>query len=139
LVANVLTKKATYGECLTIYGGEQWRPILHVKDVAHAVLFCLEKDITGLYNLSNSNWTISDLALEIKRFIPNVQIKRQEALFEDQRNYMVSCEKIAKKGWVPKHSLAEGILEIHKIFKERRVKDPNHVVYSNENFLKGQM
>ena len=39
LVVNVLTLKASLGDTLKVFGGEQWRPLLHVKDVANAILF----------------------------------------------------------------------------------------------------
>ena len=61
LVANILSMRAAKGETLTIFGGEQWRPLLHVRDVSTAILHGLKNDITGLYNLSYKNYTISEL------------------------------------------------------------------------------
>ena len=61
LVTNVLTLKATNGQPLTVFGGEQWRPLLHVKDVSTAIGYCLGNDITGLYNLSYKNYTIREI------------------------------------------------------------------------------
>lgn len=136
LVVNILTKKGTLGEPLTVYGGGQWRPLLHVKDVAEAIRFGIENDVDGLYNLSNENYQIKDVAYEIKKVIPEVVISFYNVKFEDLRNYRVDPKRFKSLGWEPKHSLEEGILEIHKIIKEKRIKDPTDFNYSNAAYLK---
>lgn len=136
LVANVLTKKATLGEELTVFGGDQWRPLLHVKDVAHAFYFGLINDINGLYNLHRENVTIRSVAECIKTIIPTASINYQTMQFEDARNYKVSSDKIRKYGWLPKISIEEGIIELNKIIIEGRVKNVNDSIYSNEAYLK---
>ncbi|SVC61674.1 uncharacterized protein METZ01_LOCUS314528, partial [marine metagenome] len=90
LVVNILSKKATMGETLNVFGGEQWRPLLHVKDVANAVIFSLKNDLKGLYNLSYNNYQIKEIANEIKEIIPKTEIHYSEKQFEDLRNYKVN-------------------------------------------------
>ena len=136
LVANVLAYKASVGEELSVFGGEQWRPLLHVKDVAEATAFCLSRKINGLYNLSEDNYRISAIAEEIKKVLPEARIMFTSMEFEDQRNYKVKNDKIFSTGWRPKHTLKQGIEEIVQIFKEKRVIDPTDPIYSNEVFLK---
>lgn len=136
LVVNVLTLRAVRGEILTVFGGQQWRPILHVRDVAHAVEYCLEKDIRGLYNLSERNVEISKLAQEIQKHIPEAQIIKQDIKFEDLRDYKVKNDKIIATGWRPRFTLSEGIEEMKQIFEEGRVTDTADPVYSNVEFLK---
>ena len=136
LVANVLSKRATLGEELSVYGGEQWRPLLHVKDVSLAILYCLDRNISGLYNLGSGNYTISQMAESIQKVIPNVKVKHQELKFEDQRNYRVKTDRILATGWKPKYNLEDGIREMYKIIKEGRIKDVNDSVYSNVDYLK---
>ena len=60
LVANILTLKATLGEPLSIFGGEQWRPLLHVRDVSTAINHGLDNNIKGLFNLHGENQTIKN-------------------------------------------------------------------------------
>ena len=62
LVVNILVTKALTDGKLTVFGGEQWRPLLHVNDVANAIENVLDKDIKGVYNLHHKNYKIIDIA-----------------------------------------------------------------------------
>src|SRR3989344_4206326 len=139
LVVNRLTKKATLGEPLTVYGGGQWRPLLHVKDVAEAIMFGLEKDVRGLYNLSAQNYRIRDITEEITRVIPGVSLDYHNLKFEDLRNYKVTSDKFRTHGWAPKYTLEYGIREIHRAIKERRIKQPDDKLYSNAEYLRDKL
>lgn len=136
LVVNVLTLHAIQKGEVSVFGGQQWRPILHVKDVAHAVAYCLKHKVRGLYNLSEQNVVIADLAEEIMRIVPDVKIKHQDIKFEDLRDYKVDNSRILATGWRPKFTLTEGIEEIAWAISENRVKDPNAPVYSNVAYMR---
>lgn len=136
LVVNILTQKATIGEPLTVFGGDQWRPLLHVKDVANAILHGLRNNITGLYNLHNENYKIHQIADEIAQIVPDTKIVYQDIKFEDARNYRVLSDAYRKTGWSPQISMQQGIEEIHNIIKENRIKDVQNVIYSNVDYLK---
>ncbi|MCK4553851.1 NAD(P)-dependent oxidoreductase [Candidatus Parcubacteria bacterium] len=136
LVVNVLTKRATVGEILNVFGGGQWRPLLHVKDVARAMAFSIENKINGLFNLSDKNYKICDIAEDIKKVIPDSKLNFENINFEDLRNYKVSSEKFKSLGWRPKYTLEYGIREIYNAIKDARIKDPNHPVYSNVDYIK---
>jgi len=136
LVVNILTLRAVRGETLTVFGGQQWRPILHVRDVAHAVEYCLDNNVRGLFNLSERNVVISELAQEIKRYVPDVQIEWQDMKFEDLRDYRVKNDRILTTGWRPRFSLPDGIQELKRVFMEGRVKDTTDPIYSNVNYLR---
>jgi nucleoside-diphosphate-sugar epimerase len=136
LVANILSMRAARGETLTIFGGEQWRPLLHVRDVSTAILHGLQNDTTGLYNLSYKNYKICDLGEEIRKIMPSCQIEYTDMKFEDLRNYKVKNQKILNTGWAPSYTLEDGITEIFSLIKEKRVKDTTDVVYSNAAFMR---
>lgn len=136
LVVNILTLRAVRGETLTVFGGQQWRPILHVRDVAHALEYCLTNNIQGLYNLSERNVEINDLALEIQKHLPNTKVVKQDIKFEDLRDYKVKNDRILATGWRPKFTLSEGIEEMKRVFLEDRIKDTTDPVYSNVAYLK---
>lgn len=139
LVVNVLTKKAALNETLSVYGGGQFRPLLHVRDVAEAIYFGIDKDIKGLFNLSNKNYKICDIANKIKEIIPSAKIEYGNIKFEDLRNYKVSAEKFKDCGWKPKYDLEHGIIEIHQLIKDGRIKDPHDIVYSNAAYIKNKV
>lgn len=135
LVVNLLAKKAALGEFLTVFGGQQWRPLMHVRDATTAIIYAIGAHITGLYNLSYKNLMIKEIAQEISNVLDYTDIKYAASKFEDQRNYRVSCERFERLGWKPSHTLKEGILEIYQTIKDGRLKDPESVLYSNEYYL----
>lgn len=136
LVANILSMRASRGETLTIFGGEQWRPLLHVRDVSTAVVHGLKNNISGLYNLSYKNYKICDLGEEIKKIVPNCEIEYTDMKFEDLRNYRVKNDKFISTGWGPSYSLQEGIMQIYLLIKDKRVKDVSDEIYSNAAFMR---
>jgi nucleoside-diphosphate-sugar epimerase len=135
LVANVLTYRACTNKPLKVFGGEQWRPLLHVKDVSRAIEYGIEKDINGLYNLVDTNSQIKDIAEEIKKIIPSTKIIYEKMPFEDQRNYRASGHKYSKNGFKTKYSLIDGIMDIKKLFEEKRIKNPEDPLYYNVAYL----
>ncbi len=140
LVVNALTMKAALGEPLMIFGGGQWRPLIHVKDVAEAIMHSIQQNICGLYNLSYKNYMMKDIAQEIKETLADKPIKLEytNIKFEDLRNYRVSSEKFKAHGWLPKYELRHGISEIYKKINEGRIKEPSDPVYSNASFIKSR-
>jgi len=136
LVANVLTKHAVLNNKMIVYGGEQWRPLLHVRDVSTAVEYGIAHDIRGLYNLSSKNYKISEIAIVIKNCISNkANIEYVDTPFEDLRNYRVSTKAYAEKGWKFSFNLEQGIEDMHSIIQEMRIKDLNDPVYSCVHYL----
>ena len=138
LVVNILTTKAALGEKLKVFGGSQWRPLLHVRDVAHAVNFSIKNDVKGIYNLSYKNYKIIELAESILDSFNEKKksLEITEHLFEDSRNYRVSSTKMHSLGWEPKYKLIDGIKQIKKVIEESRIKNTNDIIYSNANYMK---
>tara|TARA_Y100000593_G_scaffold94377_1_gene193148 strand:- start:5379 stop:6371 length:993 start_codon:yes stop_codon:yes gene_type:complete len=136
LVSNILACRAAMNEPLKVFGGEQWRPLLHVKDVARAIQFGIENPINGLYNLVDENYTIKGIAEQIKQIVPSTKIEYQDLPFEDLRDYKVAPSKLNQLGFKPEYSLADGIKEIVKLVKEGRIENPlDNPLYSNEKYL----
>lgn len=136
LVVNYLTYLATYEKPLTVFGGNQWRPLLHVKDVGHAIKFGIENNLNGLYNLSSENVIIKNIADKIKFYIPKTTINYVDIKTQDARNYRVKNEKILSTGWTPLFNINDGIKEINYILSSNRIKNPLDIIYHNANFLK---
>jgi len=137
LVVNVLVTKALMDKKMSVFGGEQWRPLLHVKDVANAVDHTIESSLKGIFNLHFKNFRISQIADLIKEKINNVEIVTTPLPFQDARNYQVSSEKFKlASNFEAEVSLEKGIDEIFNLISSGRVKDINNPRYSNHNFLK---
>lgn len=136
LVVNALTVKAYTQGKLSVFGGEQFRPLLHVKDVAQAVVTNLKTEYTGIFNLHRQNVRIVDLAYQVRNHFPDCVIERTEMPFQDTRNYRVNSKKARDVfGFVPKHSIDDGIEELKFLVETGRIKDINASRYSNQAYL----
>ena len=134
---NYFTARAFSVGKITIFGGDQYRPLLHVKDVATAMVQNLETDHTGIFNLHAVNTTIIDLASNLQKHFPELIIEKTDVKFQDERNYRVSSDKAKRTfGFHPNFTVDQGIAEIHDLIKTRRIKDISHPRYSNQEFLK---
>lgn len=136
LVVNTLTAKAYTQGKITVFGGDQFRPLLHVKDAGQAIVDNLETKHTGIFNLHKQNVRIIDLAYQVRNHFPDTIIETTEMKFQDSRNYRVSCEKAQKIfGFKPTHSIDDGIEEIKDLLVTKRLRDIDNPRYTNQIFL----
>jgi len=135
LVANVLAMKAAIGEKIVLSGGEQYRPTLHVKDAANAIIYGIERDVSGLFNLHESNMQIKDFEKYIRQLNPSVHIELKDIRFEDERNYRVISDAYRSLGWSPRFSVQQGMQEIYDLVQEHRIKDVRDPIYYNVSHL----
>lgn len=135
LVVNTLTARAISEGKLTVFGGEQYRPLLHVKDAAQTIADNLETEHTGIFNLHQDNTSIIELAKEVKRVIP-CELDIVETTFEDSRNYKANSGKaFTAFHFMPMRDTYRGIAEVKELLEQGRIKDLNNKRYSNEGFL----
>ena len=136
LVVNILTTKALVDKKMSVFGGDQWRPLLHVKDVANAIEHNISSDTKGIFNLHYKNFKIIEIAEKIKEKITDVTIETTPLPFQDARNYQVSSEKLKiETGFEASIELTQGIEEMYNLISSNRIKDINDPRYSNQNFL----
>lgn len=146
LVANILSLKAMRGQPLTVFGGDQWRPMLHVQDagraLAHAALIHeIPNNVQpGIYNLAQQNLRIRDLAETIRSVAPihpPPAIEFSDVSFEDARNYRVDTSKYRSQPGAAhfRITIEESVLEIMQLIRSGRIKDPFAPVYQNARFL----
>lgn len=137
LVINILTVKACLYNKIVLFGGNQYRPLLHVKDVGEAIFQNLETSHTGIFNLHCENIRIADLDQRFSKFFPGLEIHRTGVKFQDNRNYRVSSDKArAAFGFNPKHTVEDGIGELKAIIESGRIKNLGVPRHSNQRFLK---
>jgi nucleoside-diphosphate-sugar epimerase len=137
LVLNLLTVKALLHGRISVFGGDQYRPLLHVRDVAEAVVPTLFTQHRGIFNLDSENVTIRALAERIATFYPDVEAEFTDMPFQDLRNYRVSSDKARNAfAFAPKLSVEDGIRQIAQTVIEGRVRDTSAPRYSNLDFLR---
>jgi nucleoside-diphosphate-sugar epimerase len=140
LVVNLLTAKARAEGMITIFNGTQWRPFIHVQDVADGIVQVLNAPlevVSGeIYNMGDErmNYTLTQVGQKILEQLPSTQIEQIENA--DRRNYRVSFGKIRNQiGFRCRLTLDEGIREIWDAFEDKRIVDYTDPRYYNQKFL----
>ncbi len=137
LVVNVLTMKAYYDHEITINGGEQWRPIISVIDIAKYITESVRKEIRGTYVLGYDNVIIRDLGIKIAELVPGTKTTYVEIPFQDARNYRVSNAKSLRDfEHKPSVSVEQEVSRFIKLFSENRIENPLDNVYHNGAHIK---
>ena len=130
LVVNTFTAKVYNKEKLAVFGGEQWRPFVHIRDISRAIIFAGERDLKGIYNLSNENLTIKELATTISN---NKVLIEVNTIMSDPRNYKVSNKKLTNAGFKFNWTIKKGVEEMTN--HPEALKDYNNTRYSNYALL----
>lgn len=141
LVVNLLTAKAVREGKITVFGGDQWRPFVHVSDAGQSLLLALEaplERVSGeIFNVGSDeqNYTINQIGELIKRLIPAAELI-QQGNDVDKRNYRVSFAKIARiLHFKPEHTIEQGIREIQAALEAGDIGDYYDRAFNNHKFL----
>jgi len=136
LTVNILTNHAVNKGEITVFGGDQMRPNLHIEDMADFYIFLLEqpkeKIHRKIFNVGYENYKVKEIAEMVKKVIdPSIPVKTTPT--DDNRSYQVSSKKVKEElGYVPKHSIEDAILDLKKAFDEGLIPDPlNGIRYYN--------
>jgi nucleoside-diphosphate-sugar epimerase len=139
LVVNVLTMKAVKEGEITINGGEQWRPIIAVKDIAEYVTEACKEEYEGIFVLAKENVVIRELGERVGKLIPNTKVNYTEISFQDARNYKVDNSKSLNTfKYKPQVTVEDEVSRMLLMFKENRVQNPEDKVYHNGAYLKNK-
>ena len=118
LLVNDFVYKSVTDGYLVLFESHYMRNYIHVRDIANTFLFMIEnyEDCNNnAFNvgLTEANCSKKDLAERIKNYIPNLTIVENNFKEDfDQRNYIVSNDKLEAKGWKPEFTLNRGIEEL---------------------------
>lgn len=144
LVVNLLSAKAMVEGAITIQGGDQWRPFLHVDDAALSLLHTLEAPLgkvhKQVFNVGSDeqNHTIQQIGEMIQRKIPAAELLNL-GQGGDRRDYRADFRKIREQlGFVPRWNIAEGIDQVIDVIQSGAVKDYRVAKYSNVKYLTEQ-
>ncbi len=141
LVVNLLTAKALVEKKITVSGGDQWRPFVHVDDAALAVFTVLEAPLDSVRNQvfnvgsEEQNYTIRQVGEIIHNLVPSAQLL--EVAFDgDRRNYRVNFNKIRRTlGYAPQWTLERGISQVIEAVNSGKVTNYQDAKYSNVKYL----
>jgi len=140
LVVNVLTLRAIKNKKISIFGGEQWRPIISVYDVAKYITEACGSAHTGIYCLGQENVHLADLGRRVAELIPGTVLELNDIPFQDFRNYKVDNSKsIRDFNHKPVKTVETEVAVLAKLIKENRIQNPEAEVYHNGVFLKNNL
>lgn len=139
LVVNTMVGTSYFDKKIVVNGGAQWRPVVHVKDVAHAVYLSIhvKNPKHKIYNVGSNgqNYTIAQLGTLIGQQIPGTAVILNEKA-ADLRSYKVSFNRIEKElKFKTKYGIAETIKEFYNAFEKRTIKKMEEDVYFRVKYL----
>lgn len=133
LTVNILTASAVANRCITVFGGSQQRPNIHIKDVVDLYEKMLEypkEKIAGqIYNAGYQNHTVAEIAeivrQVVEREMPELgKIDIETTPSNDLRSYRISSEKIRQQlGFEPQHTIDDAVTELCHAFKQGLIPD----------------
>jgi nucleoside-diphosphate-sugar epimerase len=145
LVVNTFLKTALSTKQLNLhYGGEMWRPLVDIHDVASAYILALETPedkVRGqIFNIASKNFRVSELALKVYQILNDqgVDVKiRSDYRYKGVRSYRVSTDKAEDiLGFRPKITLEESIKTMLEMIEQYGYTDFNHPRYYNITWMR---
>ena len=127
LVINILTNLAYHKKEISVFGGSQLRPNIHIKDMVRAYELFIEIDpnkINGkIFNVGFENKTVNELALSVKSVIGD-DVKINTLPTDDNRSYHVSSQKIFKElGFEAKFTIEDAVIDLKNAFDNKLLKN----------------
>ncbi len=128
LTVNILTNHAVNHRKITVFGGKQKRPNIHIQDMVEVYTQSLkwssEKVDGQIFNAGYHNHCVSDIADMVKTTVgPDVDIVHTTT--DDHRSYHISSEKIRRElGFVPSHTVGQAVEDLVHAFAAGYIKNP---------------
>jgi nucleoside-diphosphate-sugar epimerase len=121
---NMLTMQALTNRKITVFGGNQTRPNIHIDDITDVYIFMLEHpEHTGVYNAGFENMSILDIA---ERVTHHAEAEVVVTESNDPRSYRVNSDKLLATGFRPKKTVEDAIREVAEKYRSGVLKDDDH-------------
>lgn len=118
---NMLTMQALTNGRITVFGGDQVRPNIHIDDITDLYIFLLERPgITGVFNAGFENISIRDIAERVARSIPAEIVVTPS---NDPRSYRQNSDKLRQAGFAPRKTVDDAIREIVVAYQRGELRD----------------
>lgn len=140
VAVNMLTMQALSKGKITVFGGDQIRPNIHIDDITDVYLHFIDHpEFTGIYNAGFENISILDIAKLITKYIP-VEIAVVPS--NDPRCYRINADKLLATGYRPKKNVEDAVREIIAKFNQGICKDEDrfyNLKWMKQTVLQGAM
>ena len=128
LTVNILTNLAVNTGRITVFGGAQKRPNIHIEDVTDLYVQALEWDdarIAGeTFNAGYENHTVAALAEMVREVVGREQVSIETTPTNDHRSYHISSEKIKRAlGFEPRRTVEDAVRDLTQAFRAGRIPD----------------
>lgn len=122
LSVNMLTMHALKNRKITVFGGNQERPNIHIKDMLAVYMHFIEKagDKTGVFNAGFENMSILRIAQTISEYLPSEIVVSES---DDPRSYRLNSDKLLNTGFKPLSSVKKAIEEVIEFYNSGLLKD----------------
>jgi len=124
LSVNMLTMQALVNKKITVFGGNQIRPNIHIKDMVSVYIHFLThgEKIKGIYNAGFENLSILNIAKKVNKYVPaEIYITKSN----DPRSYRLNSDRLISTGFYPKYGVEDGIKEVIEAYNSGKLKDKN--------------
>lgn len=120
VVVNMLTMQALTKGVVTVLGGDQTRPNIHIDDLVDLYLFAHERRLRGVFNAGFENLTVRQIAEAVVREAPaRIDVKPSD----DPRSYNVNSDKLLATGFVPQRNVQTAVREMVAAARDGRLVD----------------
>lgn len=121
---NLLTMQALSKGKITVFGGDQTRPNIHIDDITDVYLHLIDHpEVTGIYNAGFENISIMDIAKLVTRHVP---VEIAVTASNDPRSYRVNSDKLLATGFRPRKTVEDAVREIIEKYRAGALKDEEH-------------
>ncbi len=121
---NMLTMQGIANNKITVFGGQQIRPNIHIDDITDVYLFMLDNpQHTGVFNAGFENISILDIANRVSD-VTGAEIIITDS--NDPRSYRLDSSKLLETGFTPKYTVNDAIAQIMEAHKDGSLKDEPH-------------
>jgi nucleoside-diphosphate-sugar epimerase len=118
---NMLTMQALTKGVITVFGGDQQRPNIHIQDITDLYLFLLDHpEHTGVYNAGFENISILQIAEMVRR---QASAEVVVSASNDPRSYRINADRLLATGFRPKRTVEDAIKELVGLYRQGVLKD----------------
>src|SRR5262249_57593548 len=109
---------------MTVFGGTQVRPNIHVDDLVDLYVFAFERRLAGIFNAAFENLTVLEIAEQVARQVPaEIAVTPGDA---DPRSYRLCSDRLCATGFRPKKNVATAVGELASAYRDGALVDqPN--------------